>query len=141
MSIGNIDSPWDNPDDEKLDIKAHSDALADFICQCQTPMTIAIQGDWGTGKTSMMEIVKKQLEKGDGKKGKYSVIWFNTWQYSQFNMQDDVPVVMLLELLNSLGYNKNDTMKVFGGLFKRILSAGGTFFVSKYPPKCANNVF
>lgn len=37
--------------------------LADFIQKCNTPMTISIQGSWGTGKTSIMNIIKINLKK------------------------------------------------------------------------------
>jgi uridine kinase len=43
-------------------------------------MTIAIQGDWGSGKTSMMNMIQEQLD------DRVVSTWFNTWQYSQFNM-------------------------------------------------------
>ncbi|HHX74914.1 P-loop NTPase fold protein [Candidatus Darwinibacter acetoxidans] len=33
-----------------------------FICSCSTPMTIAIQGGWGTGKTSMMQMIADRLQ-------------------------------------------------------------------------------
>ncbi len=38
------------------------EGLTQFICTCDTPMTIAIQGDWGTGKTSAMEIIREKIE-------------------------------------------------------------------------------
>ena len=37
-------------------------------------MTITIQGDWRSGKTSMMNMIREQLEK------KVITTWFNTWQ-------------------------------------------------------------
>ena len=35
--------------------------LSNFITGCETPLTLAIQGDWGTGKTSIMYQVEEQL--------------------------------------------------------------------------------
>ncbi|GEM_PF-4415094 len=32
------------------------------VCrECNTPMTISIQGSWGTGKTSIMNLVKNEM--------------------------------------------------------------------------------
>ena len=56
-------------------------------------MTIAIQGDWGSGKTSMMNMIREQL--GD----RVITTWFNTWQYSQFNMGDALAVSFLSSLI------------------------------------------
>lgn len=44
--------------------------LAKFIQNCNTPMTISIQGVWNTGKTSIMQINRNFLEKY----GKFVVI-------------------------------------------------------------------
>lgn len=57
-----IDEPLDNENDDKLGVKKELMALSEFIINCQTPMTIAIQGDWGTGKTSMMNMVLKNIQ-------------------------------------------------------------------------------
>ena len=37
--------------------------LSNFITGCETPLTLAIQGDWGTGKTSIMYQVEEKLKK------------------------------------------------------------------------------
>lgn len=72
----------DEPAEEDfLGCEKYFKGLADFIKECPTPMTIAIQGGWGTGKTSAMQIVKKQLE--SSKEGKIFTIDFNTWQYAK----------------------------------------------------------
>lgn len=123
MSIGKIDAPLEQLSDERLGVGPHIAALTDFIRQCDTPMTIAIQGDWGTGKTSMMQVVEKQLlEEKD--KGKYGTVKFNTWQFSQFDLQDDVPVVLLMELLRAFGCEESKAKKFFLGGIKK---AGGIF--------------
>ncbi len=35
--------------------------IAEFIKECATPMTIAIQGDWGSGKTSLINLLDAEL--------------------------------------------------------------------------------
>ena len=43
-------------------IEQYYTGLSNFIKQCQPPLTISIQGDWGTGKTSMMHRIAMNLE-------------------------------------------------------------------------------
>ena len=81
--------------EDKFNIQKYINGLASFIKDCEVPMTIAVQGDWGTGKTSIMEMVRKELT---GVK----CVWFNTWQYSQFNMGDQLPLILLSSLLEKI---------------------------------------
>ena len=69
--------------EDEFDIKHYINGLANFIKSCETPLTIAIQGEWGSGKTSIMNMVREQLD--HTKNFKYKSIWFNTWQYAQFD--------------------------------------------------------
>ena len=46
---------------DQLGVKPYVEALQAFILSCGTPMTVAIQGDWGTGKTSMMRQIEKNI--------------------------------------------------------------------------------
>lgn len=112
MNIGFIDQPLDKIDNEWLDVAEHIESLSEFIANCQTPMTIAIQGDWGTGKTSMMKLVQINIQNQG-----IETVWFNTWQFSQFNMQNDVPIVLLLELMQTVGYEKGaiDSLRNLAG--------------------------
>lgn len=49
----------------------------------QTPFTIAIQGDWGSGKTSLMKTIAKKLELQNGESIKVKPIWFSAWEFEK----------------------------------------------------------
>lgn len=74
---------------DQLGVKPYVEALQAFILSCGTPMTVAIQGDWGTGKTSMMRQIEKNIQPTA------HCVWFNTWQYSQFAQTDTLPLTFL----------------------------------------------
>ena len=58
--IGSTDLPAEKDD---FEIGSYRDSMARFIENCNTPMTISIQGTWGTGKTSFMKMVSARLKK------------------------------------------------------------------------------
>ena len=127
-NIGYTDKPVENNEQDLFGVCIYVDGLSEFIRNCSTPMTISIQGDWGSGKTSMMNMIKEKL--GDD----VHPIWFNTWQYSQFNMQEELPVSMLCSLLSALGCQKDyiDAFAKFGtSLVKGILKFGASTFGGK----------
>lgn len=106
MGIGSSDNSVEELNDDLFDIAQYVNGLADFIKVCVTPMTISIQGDWGSGKTSMMNMVRDKL--GDS----VLPIWFNTWQYSQFNMGDELALSFLGKLIKSLKPEDGDSSKI-----------------------------
>ncbi|MCI7768137.1 MAG: KAP family NTPase [Oscillospiraceae bacterium] len=80
------------------------EGIARFMTCCETPMTIAINGDWGSGKSSAMNIIQEKLKKkydfGD-KSGidiESLIINFNTWEFSIFGENDK----LVLELMKTL---------------------------------------
>lgn len=91
-----------------FEIKKYTDGLSAFIESCNTPMTISIQGSWGTGKTSVMQIVNNRLSKN----GMTKCIWFNTWQFSQFNMDNELAVSLLTCLLEELSISDEQKEEV-----------------------------
>ena len=46
---------------DHFNIANYYSGLSRFITSCNTPMTIGIQGDWGTGKTSIMRMIDAEL--------------------------------------------------------------------------------
>lgn len=108
--FGNTDKPVEKIANDTFGITGYVDGLCRFITNCDTPMTISIQGDWGSGKTSMMNMIREKI------KNSVCPIWFNTWQFSQFRMQDELSISLLYSLLDELDYNKESIKKVFGFL-------------------------
>ena len=105
-----------------FDVQSYVDGLVKFIKNCVTPMTVSIQGDWGSGKTSMMNMIRQELGES------VFSIWFNTWQYSQFNLGDDLALSFLGALMKDLKV-KDDVKeearnKALSCLYKTVKSAG-----------------
>jgi len=40
-----------------LNVEKYSTALSTFITKSDTPITVGLQGEWGTGKTSLMSLL------------------------------------------------------------------------------------
>ncbi|MFN1835270.1 P-loop NTPase fold protein [Balneola sp. MJW-20] len=83
-----------------LNTRDYAMALAEFIKVCDTPMTIGIQGDWGMGKTSMLNMVQAFLKASGDKQ--YGLIDFNTWHYSLFGQDEYLGIAAIRGILNRL---------------------------------------
>jgi len=114
-NLGLRDIPLGGDDQESLGISDYILSLSEFIQKCETPMTIALQGDWGSGKTSMMNLIKKNIEKNN----KIHPIEFNTWQFSQFGMENDLSISLLSSFLEKLGTDAVTKKSLLGGLLTR----------------------
>lgn len=76
-----------------LGCEKYYEGIKDFVLNCDTPMTVAIEGDWGSGKTSAMNIMKNKIisekssKTGDGKNPPYIIVDYNVWEYSKYGME------------------------------------------------------
>ena len=104
------DIPVKSITDDMFNISIYINGLCSFIRSCDTPMTISIQGDWGSGKTSMMNMIQENLQ------GTIHPIWFNTWQFSQFDAGNDLVFSMMEVLLESLDCSAELRQKILSGL-------------------------
>ena len=132
MKKGFTDSPAVQ---DSFNISKYIKGLVNFIKSCNTPMTIAVQGDWGTGKTSIMTMIKNELRNSKN----LNLVWFNTWQFSQFNLGDKLPLTMLNKLVNEVSNNKESEnfkyiKKAMVGVADAILGhiSGGALEVSSF---------
>ncbi len=123
-------------DNDLFDVEKYINGLSSFIEKCETPMTIAIQGDWGSGKTSVMNMVKEKLDKNN-----IIPVWFNTWKFSQFNMEEQLPVTFLSYLLKELSAGLSDkfqkrverTVKTIGKLAFMSANVAADLFAGGMP--------
>lgn len=135
---GFTDKPLNSAAGDEFGIQQYISGLSEFILECDTPMTIAIQGDWGSGKTSMMNMIRECL-------GDSAVIsWFNTWQYSQFNMDDTLAVSFLSQLINDLriedGKKDGKMEKTLKTIFKFVQKTGVIMLDTMVGGKIADTV-
>lgn len=73
------DQPAGTPEDDKLGFTTYVNAVAKFLTDSSTkiPLTLSIEGLWGSGKSSFM----LQLQQALTNLGKTKVVSFNAWQY------------------------------------------------------------
>ena len=80
MKSSIIDVPRTHTQDDLFGIEVYQQALIDYVKLTDTPITIALQGEWGSGKTSLMNLLRWNLCDVEG--AEFYPIWINTWQYS-----------------------------------------------------------
>lgn len=98
---------------DSLGTQDYAEALSQFIRECDTPMTIGIQGDWGIGKTSLLNMIHAYLQ---GTKGKeYGMVIFNTWHYSLFGQDEYLGIAAISGILNQIkeGFSLGDNDELF----------------------------
>ncbi|MEO1700916.1 MAG: P-loop NTPase fold protein [Pseudomonadota bacterium] len=76
------DQPITAPEDDRLARRAYSDVLADVIRDSgtQTPLNIGVFGDWGSGKSSILQCAKHTVDHSADPKP--ITIWFSAWLFS-----------------------------------------------------------
>ncbi|GAB4452818.1 MAG: hypothetical protein Kow0031_35150 [Anaerolineae bacterium] len=80
-----------------LDFQPYIDALAQLMTDpnTSTPITVGVFGPWGSGKTSLMSLIKQQVDD----KG-YKSVWFNAWKYERDSLA--LWRVLILRTLDAL---------------------------------------
>ena len=122
--LGLRDMPISGAEDESLGLKDYANVLSRFVRECDTPITVALQGDWGSGKTSLMNLIKEQLDSPD-----FATVWFNTWQYAQFNLSDTLALSMMshfIDRLSSPDSSAGKTAKALLGLARAVAVGGAS---------------
>lgn len=97
ISTSITDQPIQEKEQERLGIDNYAGAMADFIDGCATPLTIGIQGEWGSGKTSLMYMIKEDM---DAKA--IATSWVNTWEFSMFRTTAEIVPGVMRGMLESL---------------------------------------
>lgn len=101
-----IDQPNTSFKDDFLGIDNHAKALTNFIQSCQTPLTIGIQGEWGSGKTSLLNSIAHKL--GDKK---YKIITINAWEQALLSKPEETLLKIVNEIISNLTNELTDREK------------------------------
>lgn len=98
--------------DDLLGFKVHADLIVDVINDNDVlPVTIGVFGDWGSGKSSILKIVEKELI-GDGEDGFNDgtlVLYFNGWVFEGY---DDAKAALLESIIEKFAKHKKLGSKV-----------------------------
>lgn len=128
MKSSIIDLPRQHTQKDLFGIQVYQDALIRYIQLTDTPITIALQGEWGSGKTSLMNLLRYNLCEVDH--APFFPVWINTWQYSLMKTPQQAIISILEGIINQIGaLNPNlqrweESKKKIGGLFKKMATVG-----------------
>lgn len=127
MKSSIIDVPRQHQQNDLFGIQVYQDALTKFIQYTDTPITIALQGEWGSGKTSLMNQLRYNLCDADG--AAYNPVWINTWQYSLMRTPSQAIIAILEGIIAQIGelspnHKWDESKKKIGGLFKKMAVVG-----------------
>jgi hypothetical protein len=91
---GVSDDPIGLKDEDALGLRPIARSMARFLRNTETRPTVAIAvtGPWGSGKTSLMNLVREELGARDVR-----TVWFNAWH----NQKEDNLLAALLEAVRS----------------------------------------
>lgn len=109
-----------------------SNTVADLIIESgDSPISIGVSGSWGTGKSSMVKMIGKDLNAKPGD-NKYIFLEFNAWLYQGY---DDAKSALLqsvaIKLTEEMKNQGIDENCEFGKKFKKFLKRINWFQVSK----------
>lgn len=128
MKSSIIDVPRKHTQEDLFGIQIYQDALIEYIRLTDTPITIALQGEWGSGKTSLMNLLRYNL--CDVNDAPYFPVWINTWQYSLMKTPSQAIMSILEGIINQIGalhpsdQKWAESKRKIGGLFKKMASVG-----------------
>lgn len=112
---------------DKFGISKYERALTRFVEQADTPLTIALQGEWGSGKTSLMNLLKYHLCEADN--ASYYSVWINTWQHSIMSDPENAIIGILKSIIYQLGSASKKTAeekkKRIGPIIDRAVKIAG----------------
>ncbi len=120
-----VDTVCNLNQDDLLNLKDFQKGMADYINNSNTPITFAIQGEWGSGKTSVMKALQSDLCGTIDDDKPYYGIWINTWQFTMISSCQQATVNILKLMVNQIT-NTANSVTIWGRL-KTTIAMGCSF--------------
>ncbi|OPC39385.1 KAP family P-loop NTPase fold protein [Elizabethkingia miricola] len=102
----------------KLERQQYAEVLTKIVELYSDGFVLAINNEWGTGKTTFVKMWKQHLENND-----FKTVYFNAWE----NDFDSNPLVAIMSELKPLINNKNEEV------FKSVISKGAVLAKNVLP--------
>ena len=64
---------------DRLKFDDYAGVLASIIQEADTPLTLGVFGPWGSGKTSLMRLIRDTLDHSTDKT-RFKTVWFDAWK-------------------------------------------------------------
>ncbi len=116
------DSPIESQDEDLYGVTSFSETLAQSILNIKEPIgtTIALNGPWGSGKSSIVNLIRAALN--DAEDSRLNITEFKCWWYRG---EEALALAFLQQLNSALGEEYGDkTRKLVRKLGRGILQAG-----------------
>lgn len=119
MAQNNTTSLSDIPFNENINdfgTERYVNGLIKFIEHSSTPITIALQGEWGSGKTSLMTRLERALCSTPD--SQFVGVEINTWEYSMMSSPEVTVYKILAQLVQELTKDDPDSKKTLKGFLR-----------------------
>lgn len=122
MNTSIIDIPREAKEKDNFGIAPFENGLKRFIENSSTPITIALQGEWGSGKTSLMNLLQENLCDNENQQKPFNAIWLNTWEYALMKDAQSTLLSIILQLIKEVTsisqVDSSKTEKLFNSFTK-----------------------
>ena len=148
--VGIVDQALEAGGSDNLEIASYHEALVDFIKKTDTPMTIGVQGEWGSGKTSLLNQIWNRLEESNNEHlddENYLQIWVNSWEHSLLCTPEECLLKIVNEIIQALleaDVDKSKKDKVKEGvqsLMKGALRIGSSLAAGNAGTQAVDSIF
>ncbi len=113
-SIRNTSVSDQATNNDALGFEPYVIAIAEFLLheQTQPPLTLSVEGEWGSGKSSFMKMLEEYLREKGGR-----TVWFNAWRHDK---AESVWAAFALSFIKQISTPKNwrDLPRIILGHFK-----------------------
>ncbi|TXH70772.1 MAG: hypothetical protein E6Q83_04430 [Thiothrix sp.] len=131
---GITDEPlsYRSSDKDTLGVDRYSQVLAEFVEQTNTPMSIGIQGEWGSGKTSLLNSIWGRL----ADRNSSLLIWINAWEYSLLTLPEEALLKIIVAITSEIQAsdtnqsNADKVIRATKGLLTRVARFGAAASLS-----------